>query len=242
MQNDFFSKTSFLSDFSWISRNFRKFASILKAFRQKTQLWNKKKLAAGPPQTYFLGTKRTESLIDALQITQNHRNFSERKKVCQSKNAWGKYCYFVAKTFPRGAACVFESSFWGIFGPIWTRIPSNPLFFDHFGVQLNTFSESFGIVSRCTISTVSSNHKFSCFWTSNRRGASVEILTFEHFGVQLSTFLTLLESSPGAQYQHFHSNHQILMFLNIECRGGLLKKFNFLWKNEISLKAISLEE
>ena len=36
----------------------------------------------------------------------------------------------------------------------------------------------------------------------------------------LTHFLNLLESSPGAQYQHFHSNHQILMFLNIECRGG----------------------
>ena len=35
----------------------------------------------------------------------------------------------------------------------------------------------------------------------------------------LTHFLNLLESSPGAQYQHFHSNHQILMFLNIECRG-----------------------
>ncbi len=40
-------------------------------------------------------------------------------------------------------------------------------------------------------------------------------------------FLNLLESSPGAQYQHFHSNHQILMFLNIESTGASVEILTF---------------
>ena len=147
---------------------------------------------ASPPQTYFFCTKQTKSLLDALQITR-HLHFFEIKRVCQSNNAWGKYCYFVAKTFPRGAACVFESSFWGIFGPIWTRIPSNPLFFDHFGAN----------------------------WTH---------------------FRNLLESSAGAQYQHFHSNHQILMFLNIECRGGYWRNSTFCEKMKFLSKQYRLRK
>ena len=123
MQNDFFSKTSFLSDFSWISRNFRKFASILKAFRQKTQLWIKK-TDGKPPSNIFFCTKQTKSLLDALQITRNHLHFFEIKKVCQSKNAWGKCCYFVAKNFPQEGCVCFRKL---ILRHFRTHLDQNPV-------------------------------------------------------------------------------------------------------------------
>ena len=126
---------------------------------------------ASPPQTYFFCTKQTKSLLDALQITRNHLHFFEIKKVCQSKNAWGKYCYLWRKLYLEGMR-VFSK------------------------VHFEVFSDPSGPESRPI-------HSFSIILVSN-----------------LTHFLNLLESSPGAQYQHFHSNHQILMFLNIECRGG----------------------
>ena len=55
-------------------------------------------------------------------------------------------------------------------------------------------------------------------------------------------FLNLLESSPGAQYQHFHSNHQILMFLNIECRGGYWRNSTFCEKMKFLSKQYRLRK
>ena len=154
---------------------------------------------ASPPQTYFFCTKQTKSLLDALQITRNHLHFFEIKKVCQSKNAWGKYCYFVAKTFTQEGCVCFRKL---ILRHFRTHLDQNPvqstLFRSFWCPTEHIFWIFWNRLQVYNINIFIKSLNSHVFEHRIDGGASVEILTFEHFGVQLSTFLTLLESSPGA--------------------------------------------
>ena len=77
-----------------------------------------------------------------------------------------------------------------IFEDFGTHLDQNPVqstLFRSFWCPTDTFSESFGIFSRCTISTFSfkssNSHVFE-----HRIDGGLLFLTFEHFGVQLNSF------------------------------------------------------
>ena len=96
-----------------------------------------------------------------------------------------------------------------IFEDFGTHLDQNPVqstLFRSFWCPTGTFSESFGFFSRCTISTFSFKDQIIMFWKSILQGALCRNYNFWAFWCSTEHFLTLLESSPGAQYQHFRFN------------------------------------
>ena len=171
-QNKNFSETSFCHDFREFLENSKILRPFSKHFEKKHKFEMKKNWQWAPLKQTFFVQNRLKVGWAPYRSHEITCIFSKYKKSLKAKTLEENIVILWWKLLFRRDVCLFESSFLRILEPIWTRIPSNPLFFDHFGVQL-------------------------------------------------TYFLNLLESSPGAQYQHFHSKTKFSCFENQFYRGSM---------------------